>query len=371
MRGFVFNDWFPQGWGLHVHRFKLYDGLLLTLIFAWLADGWTAAWSSRSRARLALGTGLVAATGFVFGLLQLDTRGAATQEVPQLPRLNSRVMVVSSPLHQVSDHALQHLVPMRTGNLVGKGLFIETAANARFLLDLELLLPEDPSAVRTWGVELNPPDRVETLRPELRRLLGLFGFGYVVANEPLRRDAGLVPLKDVGAGFTLYRATDAEVAEVWTRPIVSVPSAEFLHQSELWFFSKHECLVIESAPDQSALTSFATETLTHARVTEARFSAREQSISLNVAADAPVPVLVKFTYAPQFKAYAADGQALPLYRVTPNFMLVIGHGHITLRYTRTRLERLAALVSGAALLLMLCVAAVRLGRGQLARRVHG
>lgn len=371
LRGFVFNDVFPRGWGLHVHRFKLYDAVLLPLIAVWLMDGWSAAWPARRRTGLGLTASSIAAVGLVAGLWQIDARGTSAQTVPHLPRLNSRVMVVSSPEHQVSDHALQHLVPMRTGNLVGKGLFVELAANGRFLVDLELLLAKDPFSVRTWGVELDPLERLETLRPELLKLLDLFGFGYVLANEPLRADAGLLPMRDLGDGFTLYRANYAELAEVWTKPLDSVPTGQFVQQNERWFFGKHDRITVGLLPGQPPLRPVDAATLAKARVTAAQVSSRDQSIALDIAAEAPVPVLVKFTYAPQFNAFDASGQSLPLYRVTPNFMLVIGKGHVTLRYQHTALQRWTTVVSAGALLLWLGLAARRAILRLSVRRAHG
>ncbi len=372
IRNFVFNDLYPRGWGLHVHRFKLYDEILLTLIAVWLVDGWTEHWPMLRRNRLGLGASLVAATGLIVGLGRLDARGAASQEVPHLPLLNSRVMVMSSPARQVSDHALQHLVPMRTGNAVAKGLFIETAANARFLLDLELLLAADQSQVRTWGVDLDSPERLESLRPELLKMLALFGFGYVVANEPLHAQAGLLKLRDVGARSTLYRANYAELAEVWNGPIDSVDNSQFTPESERWFFGKHDRLTVGRLPNQSGLPSISTESLTNARVTTSHMNASEQTISLDIAADTPVPVLVKFTYAPQFKAFDASGQTLPLYRVTPNFMLVVGRGHVTLRYLPTALEQWTTAASAAAMLMLLgFAAAMGLRRRLVTERAHG
>jgi hypothetical protein len=371
IRNFVFNDLFPRGWGLHVHRFRLYDEILLTMIAVWLVDGWIEHWSVLRRNRLGLGASFVATTGLIVGLGGLDARGAATQEIPHIPRLNSRVMVVSSPAHQVSDHTLQHLVPMRTGNAVAKGLFIETAANARFLVDLELLLAADQSQVRTWGVELDSPERLETLRPELLRMLALFGFGYVIANEPLHAQAGLLRLRDVGAGFTLYRANYAELAEVWNGPIDSVDNSQFTRESERWFFGKHDRLTVGLLPNQSGLPSVAAESLATAHVTAAHMSAREQTISLDISADVPVPALVKFTYAPQFKAFDASGQSLPLYRATPNFMLVVGRGQVTIRYLSTALEHLTMATSATALALLLGFAAIGLRRRSVAERAHG
>ena len=371
---FVFNDYFPSGSGLHVHRFKLYDEIGLTILAAWLASGWLLYLPKRRRVAVGVSVALAAAAGVVTGLFAIDPRGVPEQPVPRLERLDSRVMVLSSPEHQVSDHALQHLVPMRTGNEVGKGLFIETAANSRSLVDLELLLAKDPTAVRTWGVELDSPERLQTIRPELLRLLAYFGFGYVLANEPLRPDAGLLPLRELGSGFTLYRASYAELAETWTRPIRGVTPLEFAKRRERWLFGDHETLIVELPGTRAALPAFDPDVLAKARVTGTRFNSKRQRIELSVESNAAVPVLIKFTYLPQFRALDSTGHTLPLFRVAPNFMMVIGQGRIVVNYERTPLEHWSSIISSIALLLLLAVTATRLlsrRRFDVKLRAHG
>lgn len=355
-RNFLFNDLFPQGWGLHVHRFKLYDGILLLIVATWLIDGWLREWSARRRGALFGAILLVVMLGLVVGLHGIDARGVAEQASPRLPRLPSRVMVVSSPASQVSDHAMQHLVPMRTGNLVAKGLFVETAANARFLIDLEMLLAADPAQVRTWGVELDSMATLAPLRPDLRRMLALFGFGYVLANEPLHPDAGLLPLGDMGGGYTLYRANYAELAEVWRGPIESVSGSKFVEESRRWFFGNHERLVVDFGPTRGNWIHFNAEAISNAKVRSTQVSAKDQKVVVDVEAEDVVPVLVKVTYAPQFVAFDEAGKVLPSYRVSPNFILVVGRGRITVRYLATPLEHRAAILSALAAILLLAAA---------------
>jgi hypothetical protein len=378
---FVFNDYFPRALGLHVHRFKLYDTIGLTIIATWLVSGWLLHAPGRMRAGAGWCVAAIALVGTVVGLCSIDSGGIAAQRVPKLEPLNSRVMVVSSPLHQVSDHALQHLVAMKTGNAVGKGLFIESSANSRLLVDLELLLAKEPMSVRTWGVQLDSPERLERLRPELLRLLEFFGFGYVVSNEPLRADAGLLLLRKLDDEFTLYRANYAGLAEVWPRAIRDVTPSEFAGLREQWLWGDRESLVIERSEAEAIPAAVRSDVLAKAQVKSVRFDSEKQRIELYVGADEPVPVLLKFTYMPQFKARDKNGHGLPLFRVAPNFMLVVGHGPIVVSYERTPLERWSYAVSMLGWLAVLGAFVMRYARplggrrapvaNQTAESVHG
>jgi hypothetical protein len=372
-RNFVFNDFFPQGTGLHIHRFKLYDGLLLCLLAVWLVDGWLRPVALLRRVRVATWSGGFGAVALLVGLLNIDAKGPSRQAVPKLPRLPARVLVLSAPQHQVSDHTVQHLIPMRTGNAVAKGLFIESAANARYLLDLERLVAADPNQVRTWGVALDSMQRLEPLRPEIRRLLALFGFGFVLANEPLHPEAGLLPIDRFENDFVLYRANYAELAEIWTGTLHGVSTRDFGADADRWFFVNRQDLGVDlssserlSMPELSAALA-SRDTGSHAaKLTSVQLSARRPQVILDVDAETAVPVFVKMTYAPQFEARDELGRQLPILRVTPNFMLVVGRGRISMEYVATRLERTCATVSwvaaGALAVSFLLGAASRLRR---------
>ena len=77
-----------------------------------------------------------------------------------------------------------------------------------------------------------------------------------------------------------------------------------------------------------------------------------------------VPVLVKHSYFPNWKAYSG-GRALRVYRTSPNLMLVYGRGDVELVYERSLLEKGALAVS------VLCALALVLSVVALSARTHG
>ncbi|HEY5957138.1 MAG TPA: hypothetical protein VIV60_11315 [Polyangiaceae bacterium] len=368
-RHFVFNDYFPQDIGLHVHRFKLYEGLASCLLATWLVDGWVSRMALFRRVCVGVATGAIASVALVMGLLNIDAKGPVQQAIPMLPRLPSRVMVLSSPQHQASDHGVQHLVPMRTGNAVAKGLFIESAANARYLVDLERMLVVDPSQVRTWGISLDSMQRLEPLRPDLRKLLALFGFGFVLSNEALHPESGLLPLEHFADEFVLYRANYAQLAEIWTGAVRGVSEREFGTAADHWFFEQPGELAVdlgsgERWPPASAASKPSDDQVVVGKpsLRSVRISASRPQVVMDITSDVAVPVLVKLTYAPQFTAHDERGLRLPVYRVTPNFMLVMASGRVTMDYEMTSVERRCLRTSElafAALLLTAFVAAWR------------
>lgn len=65
----------------------------------------------------------------------------------------------------------------------------------------------------------------------------------------------------------------------------------------------------------------------------------------------PAPIYVKEAYFPFWRAFDENGQSLPVYKVSPNFMLVYGRGVITFKYLEPWYYYAGFIVSGISLLL--------------------
>ncbi|MEW6722978.1 MAG: hypothetical protein AB1324_06975, partial [Candidatus Micrarchaeota archaeon] len=59
---------------------------------------------------------------------------------------------------------------------------------------------------------------------------------------------------------------------------------------------------------------------------------RAGSIDIEIEGEEPAPVLVKEAYHPRWRAYDAEGNAIRVYRATPDFMMVVSKGPVRLRY---------------------------------------
>ncbi|MDD3647278.1 MAG: hypothetical protein PHS44_02140 [Candidatus Dojkabacteria bacterium] len=70
-----------------------------------------------------------------------------------------------------------------------------------------------------------------------------------------------------------------------------------------------------------------------------------QEITIGSDSSSPVPILIKMSYFPMWKAYS-KGEEIPIFRVSPNFMAINLEGEATLKYERTSVEHITFIVSG-------------------------
>jgi hypothetical protein len=364
-RNFVFNDFFPASMGLHLHRYRLYDTLLLVVVAAWWAER-----ALDARPRLALAFALAFAAVATIGMARVARLPPLAITVPPIPvEPPGRLFVVSSPRSQPTDHAVQHLVAVESGRPVAKGLFLEGAGNSRHLLELELLLAHPDFPPRTWGVRLDPPEVRAARRPRLGALLRHFGFGAVVADEPLSPSPALGAPRPLADGFQLTPLREpAPLAEIVRGPLAPVAPAAFAEAARAWFDAPSERpLPVAVAPGAPPPTELAANDEPSARV-DARMDADGQGLTLQIDAARPVPVLVKMGWFPNWLAKDASGRALPLHRAAPSLMLLVAHGPVSLRYGPTRLDVALGVLSVAAwAALLLAAAALALTRRRRGR----
>jgi len=364
-RNFVFNDFYPASMGLHLHRYRLYDTLLLLVVAAWWAEPALAA-----RPRLAVGLALVFVVVAAVGMARVARAPSLAVAIPPLPaEPPGRLFVVSSPKSQPTDHAVQHLVPLERGRAVAKGLFLESAGNSRHLLELELLLASPANPPRTWGVRLDPEPVREARRPRLGALLRHFGFAAVLANEPLAPSPALGDARPLGDGFQLTPlAAPAPLAEVVRGPLAAVAPPDFPAAARTWFDAPVEtALPVAVPPGAPPPLGLALGDEPEARVSAVE-DADGQGLRLQIDAGRPVPVLVKIGWFPNWSARDERGLALPVYRVAPSLALVVARGAVALRYGPTALDvALGVLSVGAWVALLLAAAALSLTRGRSRR----
>jgi hypothetical protein len=339
-QSFVFNDFLPAAITLHVHRFTPYARLFALVLVA----GLVAPLAEKRAATVVLALGVAAA---FIGATRLPSGGVANPPLPPLPSLDARVMVVSSPESEVSDHALQHLVPLRSNNDVGKGLFIELGANAPYLLDLERVIAEKP--VRAWGVQSDDPADLTRLPSLAAARLAHLGFGWILANEPIRDVAGIVRDRALGDGFTLHRiGTAVTPLEIWRGGFLPATN-DFELRARAWFLGAAN---EKSLPIRAAESPPPAADGDDARVTSWRRDRDGQWLDFDVSR--PSPVLVKTTFAPDWRAEDAAGRALSLFEAAPHLMIVAARDHVRLRYAPASYER--ALDALAFVAAVICIA---------------
>jgi len=83
-------------------------------------------------------------------------------------------------------------------------------------------------------------------------------------------------------------------------------------------------------------------------------SDRQDYMRFTVSFDEDVPVLIKMSHFPNWRAYV-DGEPTEVYEAGPGWMLVIGHGTVEMNFEPLPVDTISTLVSlvGVVLLLVL------------------
>ena len=118
-----------------------------------------------------------------------------------------------------------------------------------------------------------------------------------------------------------------------------VVKGDWMNASVNWFMSediKNGIIAFEDVPDFVGTGS--------EKVTIQNISELNDKIDFYVDSDKAVPLLIKISYFPNWKAYSA-GKALKTYRVSPNMILIYGKGEINLRYEPLFIDKISSIIS--------------------------
>ena len=318
----------------------------------------------------------VGAYGYRYG--GLNPRGVPDFDLPDFGPVEGRILAVAPATHLPSLHVNHDLIPLRTGNKETLGLFIEASLNGRFLANLMRSLEPD---AYVWGTP------TEGIRPEflgseypryIRDRLRLFDIRYIytdlkledlldpalaqtkryinsrpVPQGPDRRDEGVLAKRFNMRGgqldFYLYPMGPGKLAE-------TLPYLPKAPESDWKLTSRHAFLELQGAPvfTNMAPPQGVRPSRTEESVELAAASDQMDRLVFRIHAAEPVPVLVKVGYFPTWRL-TIEGKQAPVYRASPNLILIFGKGEAVLEYHRPWQEYagLALMALGAVALVLL------------------
>lgn len=338
----------PDLWAsvpMHFHRVKIYSLVVAVLVLLWViaGEGRVRPGISRSSLVLTIFGGLATAV-IIAGAFTRPYVFRSPWVAPRLAIEGARVMTVEGLPEIPYWHNFRHFLADR-GHLVSKGLFIEASPDAPFLLSLEQILDRDHAVPLRWGIDwdsrvMQDPDVVD----RIPFLLDLFGIQAVATNRQLASDS----IGISGSSDGIYR-----VLERPKQPLIDVPPYPIKfsggHSSQRhwqsltrqWFVAGDALLVVDSQPQPLASAGTA-RLVGHAE--------HYNEMVIEVEAQEPVPVLIRMGYSDKWRAYAGSRE-LPVYRVTPNQMLVPADEDFELRYEPlNRYNYLGLMISAISLL---------------------
>jgi hypothetical protein len=340
IRTFILRGMLDFDFVLRPHRYKVYDTLLLVFLASMVAEHLVLrAIPKRFWGVSASALGLLGCLLFFHALSLIPAAGVSDQPMPRLPRLTGRVMVISSPRSQVSHHTVQHLVPLLSENQAIKGLFMEAAANAKVAIELERAIAHSDYPVRYWSFFGEDPRVFSEVRRNWLSIADRLGISFILTNEPLSPITArtLDPGKKLEDGFTLYKLPQPALVEVMKKWPRAIAPENYPRAVRRWFLDggREEIATFDESAQQS-------DTAIKGEIRNLRTSANRDRIRFFVKAEHPVPVLIKVSYFPNFRAYDAAGNRLPLFRAAPYIMGTVAKGLVEIRYQARTVEKISA-----------------------------
>jgi hypothetical protein len=340
---------------------------------------------SRRNARLCAG---IVAAAFLTALAVHSRPEASKREAPPLSIPNDlgpedRLLTAAHTGHEFSAHFLAFETPRRSGAQGALGLFVESSPLSGHWMELARATVFDEFS---WGVPINlgnaarlshaigdrsdlAPEAKAAARARMKRLYDVFGVTHLVTNRrpspeisPSSAEApeiAAIPARAAPVGSDFEYRDGAHVFRAY--PIEPRPLfAEVVTRATLPFDASDEDAwdkVVEDAlfgeEDDAPLPVAARPGLDATPGEDATVRAFRDpsglSISIEVDAPDPRPVVVKTAWHRNWTARTEDGVEIPVDRIAPGFCLLRANGRVDLRWRRSAFERGAAALSVAAL----------------------
>lgn len=132
-----------------------------------------------------------------------------------------------------------------------------------------------------------------------------------------------------------YNLAQTSLVEILGYKPETVASSQWQKTVDAWMFGRNTDKIL-ARNDQPITTPG-----DNGEIQELHTSSREDHISFKVQSDDLVPIYIKMSYFPKWKALM-DGKPIPIYQASPNMMIIYGRGDIVLRYANTWWETLVS-----------------------------
>jgi len=333
----------------------------LTIYLLLLLPVFLVAWIKSKPALLAMALLALGIGYFGYRHSGLHPEGVPDFQFPDFGLVEGRILSIAPPSHLPAHHVNHELIPLRTGNEAILGLFIESGLNGRILADLVRTL--DLGAY-IWGTpteSLTPQFLGREYPAYVLERLRLFDIRYVYTDLRLEdlldpslakgkryinsyaapKVTSQVQLADLRqryntygemVDFYLYSIGSGALAE----PLPYVPLApgtDWKLTNLKWFLEMRGLPIFTDRPAPPNVRPARPGDQVELFVD----SPRKDRLILQIHADQDIPVLVKVGYFPNWKL-TVNGKPAPIYRASPNLMLVFGHGPAVLEYRRSWTE---------------------------------
>lgn len=259
---------------------------------------------------------------------------------------NERVLVLPK-LTEGRVHYLQNEVPELYGFNGVRGLYVESSRNARSAYNLESVLNNKQKYSMGAPIDSEVIDYNNFSSEKVYAELSYLGINKVIADDQIKYGLQEEELFSIeGIKDYLYSFNKSEIVEIWTKEIKRVNRSEDKDlQIANWFLGDNilkETLIMDEFPEYKLNGN---ENLVLKNISES-----QKKIEFEINSENNVPVLIKYSYLPNWKAYS-NGEEIQIYEVAPSLMMIFSKGEITLEYRMLWMDKIGYLLSAFGIIL--------------------
>lgn len=300
-------------------------------------------------------------TVLIFLLLtapNIDTTGPPSMNI----KINSikenpveRTYIIANTAEQTDMHILQNEIPRKYRINGLKGLYVESSPTSVFVQYLEKEI--DPNSM-IWGVYVNDAlwQNKTATNGTLPYQLDYLGVTHIISTKNKTGLGNIIEnltttvithtgKESTYENFYLYQLNSTNIIEVLNY-VPETRTGDWMNHSVNWFMTqdiKKGVIVFEDVPKAKGTGK--------ENITLQNISRLNDRIDFHIDSKKDVPLLIKISYFPNWKAYS-EGKQLKIYRASPNIMLLYGHGDIHLRYEPLIIDTLSSIISMITIILL-------------------
>lgn len=242
-------------------------------------------------------------------------------------------------------HYINDQIPVSYGNIPASGLFMESSLNSFYIIRLQYQLSTNNFV---WGINASEFMDTVYLPMDSDRLFDLYHINYTLnykkeCDQLSENDKIIAYVPDMSAlgknkknCLILTEVSNNQLIEpVASIMPVSLFGEEWNKAVRNWFFHKSLPDILIQTNDR--LPNFTTLPENKELIHLKYISKNQDTIRFEVNSSYQIPILVKISYFPKWKA-SADKKPINIYRASPNLMLVYAKGDIELKYEDMRFE---------------------------------
>ncbi len=332
---------FDRIYNFHLYRLQIYEFILTAVLVSYFPVTWLYTNLGKVKSRLYFLAFAPIIAGFLIFVLRSPVLVAKDQtKILNPDKITGRFLETFSRNRVYPFiYSAQTKLQITKNSPWAYGLFSDANQNGPFIGSLiRSFSPEDYSRAKTNLIE---EKTIDTGR--LKTALDLFGVEGLLYTNFFKQS------RNNSLDLFVIAREEQNLAEVPKYKLTSI-KANWSSRVREWWVEKGALneLLIKINKNEKALPQ---RTADSVEITVTRHNKNWSSFTLNSNSKLKQPILVKFSYSPNWRAYQ-NGKPIKIYQTSPNFMTVVASGQIAFKYEILWYQYLAGSVSFVSLLLL-------------------